>query len=155
MKKFFTLAFIFAAFNLSAALDIKNSSDLDKTWKEYFQTKNKDNLVKILQVINADTVTTFCSYEYLNRLHSAALLSKMSGEKKEANVDDLEASMAVYEKKNPGFTDKVHLATAAMWSMDDALRKNPQVKEDFQAIIQENPGLDYPKKIKLMLEHKE
>lgn len=151
MKYLIFVALLVSSVSLQAE-GIQSSSDLDQTWKEYYQTRDKADVEKILTVINADTTTTFCAYEYLNRLANAAMLSKMSGDTKEPNLDDLEASIAAYEKKSPGFADRVHLATAAMWSMNQGLKKDAQLRADFESVIQEKPSLNYPKKIKLMLQ---
>lgn len=126
---------------------------MDLVWQAYFDNPNRAYIQQFLEIINQNDKVMFTSYEYLNRMHNADMLSRLQGKTVEPNLSDLISAIQESEKKEPGFSIRVSIVTAAMWSMDSNVKNHPQVKEDFLYILKSNPNLDYGKKINKMLGH--
>ena len=128
-------------------IQVRNSTDLDRIWQAYFANPDQAYVQQILEIITQDEKTMFLAYEYLNRHVNASFLSNLQKKKVEPNLDDLKKTIGILEKESPGFNDRLSIVTAAMWSLDNNVRNNPQVRADFVAVLKENQHLDYGKKI--------
>ena len=135
-------------------IQVKQASDLDRIWKQYFRCRDKAYIQQLLEVVNEDQGVMIIAYEYLNREFNANLRSRQEGKQVPPNVDDLNTLVKEREKEVPGFSKRVGIVAAAIWSLDSNVGQYPQVREDVQAIIKLHPDLDHGKKIKAMLGYK-
>ncbi len=125
-----------------------DAKNLDDLWKDYFATKNSNDLLKMIKFINNNNdFILFASYEMVNRkvLNDIA---QAANKKPPFTFDDIFNSIDKRYPKNKNEI-KAHVMTvaAAIWSMQSNQKQYPQVNQAVKKIMQQHPELDYWKRI--------
>jgi hypothetical protein len=157
--RFITIVFVALVFpNFSYSLPSHSSArlnyihytakDLDELWRDYFSTKNSDDLLKIIKFIsNNDDFMLLASYEIVNR-KVLNEIAQAANKKPPFTYEDIFSAIEKRFPKNKNEI-KAHVVTvaSAIWSMQSNQKQHQQIDQAVKRIMKQHPELDYWKRI--------
>lgn len=122
---------------------------LDNSWAAYFATGNDEYLLKIIRYVNENDFILTTGYEMVNRRHLCQLLTSMGQSQKcnTSNTDIVKSVSKRYPRKAKEMLYKSAVVASALWSLQANSEQDPAVDKKITAILNNNPQLDYVKKI--------
>ncbi|MEI6242829.1 MAG: hypothetical protein WCP39_05425 [Chlamydiota bacterium] len=132
-------------------LQVKQAGDLDYLWASFFATGDETYILQIIKILNRDDELLFLAYEWINREQVAQIRSSLEGTTTPPDYSDLKKIIEKQSSKRKDYQTQFLISLTALKSLEDSSTQDPNVGDIIKKIIENDPSLDYFKRINAAL----
>jgi hypothetical protein len=136
-------------------MQVKQAGDLDYLWASFFATGNEIYIRQIIEILNREDDLLLLAYEWINREQVAQIQSSLEGKSTPPDYSDLKKIIEMQSSKQKDYQTQFLISLAALRSLEGFSMQDPTLSEIIQNIIENNPELDFFKKINAALGNKQ
>lgn len=129
-------------------LKINDDADnLDRLWTAYLATGDSIYLLKMIRYVNADDFILITAYEMVNRKYLCELITHLNKSPCPSITDLVKVIEKQYPNNSKQMFRKMAVVSSALWSLESNRHQDKFIDKKIKQIFDENPELDYWKKI--------